>query len=115
MHEVSVALAIVDELTERAANAAVAKITAVHLRVGALAAIDVRALEFAWNLATDGTAASNSRLLVTHVPLSIACNTCGVERTIEHGTLPVCPVCATPSNRIVRGRELEITAMEVAT
>jgi hydrogenase nickel incorporation protein HypA/HybF len=114
MHEVSVALAIVDELSERAASAAIEKITAVHLRVGALAAIDVRALQFAWEVATDGTAASHSQLVITHVPLAIACSACGVERTIEGGTLPVCPVCATPSNRIVRGRELEITAMEVS-
>jgi hydrogenase nickel incorporation protein HypA/HybF len=115
MHEVSVAMAIVDELTERAATTALEKITAVHLRIGALAAIDVQALQFAWELATDGTAASHSELRITHVPLAIACNACGVERTIEHGALPVCPVCNTPSSRIIRGRELEITAMEVST
>jgi hydrogenase nickel incorporation protein HypA/HybF len=71
------------------------------------------ALEFAWDLATDGTPAAGSRLEIERVPLVIACPSCDAERTIENGTLPVCPVCGASSTAIVRGRELFVTAMEV--
>jgi hydrogenase nickel incorporation protein HypA/HybF len=113
MHEVSIALAIVDELAERTACQRIGRIAAVYLRVGALSAVDADALRFAWDLATDGTPASGSRLDIERVPLRIACEPCGDERTIQTGTLPICPVCGTSSTAIVSGRELEITAMEV--
>lgn len=112
MHEASIALAIVDEIAERVPGGG-GKITAVHLRIGALAAVDTAALEFAWELATDGTPASGSQLKIDRVPLAIFCKACGERRTVEHGTLPVCPVCATPSGEILAGRELHITALEV--
>ena len=113
MHEVSIALAIVDEITERAAQAQAAKISAVYLRVGRLTAIDERALQFAWDLATSNTPAFNSKLVIDFVPLAIACKQCNAERVIDEGMLPICPVCGNSSNAIVRGRELLITAMEV--
>lgn len=111
MHEVSIALAIIDEITERAPRDG-GKVTAIRLRIGALSAVDVGALEFAWELATNGTPAEGSQLKIEHVPLGIFCRSCGVERTIA-GTLPVCPDCATPSDRITQGRELLVTALEV--
>ena len=113
MHEVSIALAIVDEISERATRDGIKKITAVYLKVGKLTAVDETALKFAWDLTTDGTPASGSSLCIEHVPLTIYCKQCGCERIIIEGALPVCPDCATPSNEITRGRELLITAMEV--
>jgi hydrogenase nickel incorporation protein HypA/HybF len=114
VHEASIALAIVDEVCERATSQqAVEKITAVHVRIGALTSVVPDALRFAWDIATDGTLASGSNLQIERVPLSIYCTSCTCERTIETGTLPVCPVCRTPSNDILRGRELLVTAMEV--
>lgn len=112
MHEVSIALAIVDEIAERLPDER-DKVSAVHLRIGALTAVDTAALEFAWELATEGTPARGSQLKIERVPLAIFCSRCNARRTIEQGTLPVCPVCATPSNDIVAGRELHITALEV--
>jgi hydrogenase nickel incorporation protein HypA/HybF len=112
MHEVSVALAIADQIAERVPGDG-CKITAVHLRIGALTAVDVAALEFAWELATEGTPASGSQLKIDRIPLTIFCAPCAERRTVERGTLPVCPVCATPSGEILAGRELQITALEV--
>jgi hydrogenase nickel incorporation protein HypA/HybF len=111
MHEVSIALAIVDEIAERV-PAGGGTVTAVHLRIGALSAVDTAALTFAWELATEGTPARGSQLKIDRVALAIFCKPCGEKRTV-HGTLPVCPVCTTPSADILAGRELHITALEV--
>ncbi|HET7815327.1 MAG TPA: hydrogenase maturation nickel metallochaperone HypA [Candidatus Baltobacteraceae bacterium] len=113
LHEVSIAMAIVEELVERTSAANVRAITAVYLRIGALTSVVPSALTSAWELTTDGTPAAGSRLEIERIPLTIACKICGRERTIEHSTIPVCPICGTPSANIVRGRELLITAMEV--
>lgn len=112
MHEVSIALAIVDEIAERLPDEG-DSVTAVHLRIGALTAVDPAALEFAWELASEGTPAAGSRLKIDRIPLEIFCRRCYTQRTIEDRPLPICPVCATPSNEILAGRELHITALEV--
>ncbi|HET6894152.1 MAG TPA: hydrogenase maturation nickel metallochaperone HypA [Candidatus Baltobacteraceae bacterium] len=113
MHEASIALAIVDEVCERASAERIARVTMVRVRIGALTSVVPDALLFAWELATDGTVASGSRLEIEPVPLAIECAPCGAERIIERGSLPVCPECGTSSNTILRGRELIVNAMEV--
>jgi hydrogenase nickel incorporation protein HypA/HybF len=113
VHEASIALAIVEEISERAAAESFEKIAAVHVRIGALSSVVPEALTFAWDVATDGTLACGSQLHIEHIPLVIFCAPCNCERTIEGGTLPICPVCGVSSTQIVRGRELAVTAMEV--
>jgi hydrogenase nickel incorporation protein HypA/HybF len=112
VHEASIALAIVDELCERAEREHLERIASVYLRVGVLTSVVPDALQFAWDAAIDGTVATGSRLEIESVPLTIGCAVCECERTIA-GTLPVCPQCGTTSMEILGGRELLITAMEV--
>ena len=113
MHEVSIALAVVDELAARIPDDGTEKITAVYLRVGKLTAVDIRAMEFAWDLVTEGTLASSSRLEIETVPLKIFCKSCASERIVD-GVLPVCPSCGSSSDAITGGRELLISAVEVS-
>jgi hydrogenase nickel incorporation protein HypA/HybF len=113
VHEASIALAILEEITDRTADDPIEKIAAVHVKIGALSSVVPEALTFAWDVATDGTLASGSKLRIETVPLAIFCANCCSERVIEGSTLPICPECGTSSNEIVRGRELLITAMEV--
>ncbi|MBV8637820.1 MAG: hydrogenase maturation nickel metallochaperone HypA [Candidatus Eremiobacteraeota bacterium] len=112
VHEASIALAIVDELCERAQRDQIERIATVYLRVGALTSVVPDALQFAWDMANEGTVASGSRLEIERIPLTIFCTRCACERTIDQDALPICPACGTSSNEIVRGRELLVTAME---
>jgi hydrogenase nickel incorporation protein HypA/HybF len=113
VHEASIALAIADELCERAEREHIERIASVFLRVGAMTSVVPEALQFAWDAAIDGTVACGSRLEIEHVPLTIVCTTCEREVTIEGSTLPICPQCGTSSTQILRGRELLVAAMEV--
>jgi hydrogenase nickel incorporation protein HypA/HybF len=113
VHEAAIALAIVGEVCERAALERIERVHTVFVRIGVMTAVVPEALQFAWDLATDGTPAAGARLQIEHVPLAIACASCNAERTIPSSTIPVCPVCGESSNDIVRGRELFVTAMEV--
>ncbi len=113
MHEVSIAMSLLDELTERAAAERADKITTVHVRIGAMAGVVKDSLLFAWDLAAEGTIAEGARLLIEDVPLVIFCPKCDVPKTISGHPILVCPDCATPSPTIVSGRELQLTAMEV--
>ena len=43
------------------------------------------------------------------------CPGCAGERTLASPQELSCPVCGTPTPEIVRGRELEVVALEVET
>ncbi|MGH7343021.1 MAG: hydrogenase maturation nickel metallochaperone HypA [Candidatus Rokuibacteriota bacterium] len=118
MHELSVAQAIVESLAGHEALAGGARVHAVTVRVGALSGVVPAALRFAWGPATEGTFAAGSRLDLEEVALAAWCPSCRAERELPgwpHRSWPrlACPACGAPTPDVVRGRELEILAMEV--
>ncbi|BDE06521.1 putative hydrogenase nickel incorporation protein HypA [Vulcanimicrobium alpinum] len=113
MHELSVALTLLDGLTEIAIPQGIARVSAVHVRVGALTGIAPDALSFSWELAADGTLAAGSTLHVELMPLVVACERCQADVRPAPGHGLVCPRCGSVSPTIRSGRELELVAMEV--
>ncbi len=114
MHEVSIAMSLVEALTERAKAEKVDKITTVHVRIGAMAGVVKDSLNFAWDLTTQGTIAEGARLVIEDVPLVVFCPQCDTPKTIQGHPILACPECGTPTPTIVRGRELQLIAMEVS-
>ena len=115
MHELSIALSIVDGALAELQRQGAAKAAAVHLRVGRLAGVDKDALQFSYGVACQDTALAASRLVIEEVDVMILCPLCGAERPIHSFPLMTCAVCGTFGERIVRGEELEVTAMEIIT
>ena len=113
MHELSVALNLLEGVQERATRDGIERILAVHVRVGALSGIAPDALKFSWELATAGTVAADSTLRIEDVPLVVFCERCATERAPRAATGLVCPSCGSACPTIVRGRELQLVAMEV--
>ncbi len=113
MHEVSIAMSIVEEVTERASAEQVDRIISVHVRIGAMAGIVTDALNFAWDLTTEGTIAQGARLVIEAVPLVVFCPKCDQPKTIDGPPILQCPQCGTLTPTIVRGRELQLIALEV--
>ena len=113
MHELSIAIAICEEVSERAERDNVAGVKSVRLRIGELSAVVNEALRFAWDVTTEGTAAAGSELLIETVPVRVFCPTCECERSPQGVNYLACSVCGTATPTIVMGRELELVAMEV--
>ena len=113
MHELSVALDLLEGVRQTAARDGIAKVLAVHVRIGALSGIAPDALRFSWELATAGTVAADSALRIEDVPLVVFCERCAAERSPRAATGLVCPSCGSACPNIVRGRELQLVAMEV--
>jgi hydrogenase nickel incorporation protein HypA/HybF len=65
MHELSIALNIVDGVLEEAKRHGCTQVGAVHLRLGPLSGVDPNALLFAYPMACEGTILENSRLEIT--------------------------------------------------
>ena len=80
VHELSVAMSLIEGVRETAAREGIDRVTAVHVRVGALSGIAPDALRFSWELATAGTLAADSALHIEDVPLAVFCERCAAER-----------------------------------
>lgn len=89
------------------------KILSVRLKVGALSGVVEGALQFGYEIATDGTPLAGSQLVVETLPVVIYCKQCDALRPLDGVQSFRCPVCNTPSGDIRQGRELEIESVEV--
>jgi len=112
MHELSIAMSIVDTALEEAERRGV-QVSAVHLRLGALSGVVKDALLFSYEMACQDTALQGSRLIVEDVPVVVFCPQCQQRRTLTSVQSFSCPECGSPTRDILQGKELEVFALEV--
>lgn len=113
MHELSIALSIIEGVSQEARKHAGATVEAVHLKLGALSGVVKDALLFSWQIACQGTTLENSRLEIEEIPVIVFCENCHTNKTLDVINNFVCPECRQPTPEIVSGRELQVTALEI--
>ncbi len=86
MHEITVALALLDGVQAAASDQGIERVTAVHVRIGAFSGVVRDALLFSWDVATAETVAEGSTLVVEEIPLVVFCELCEDERAPRPGT-----------------------------
>ncbi len=74
MHELSIAMGIVEAAMEESQRRAV-KVSAVHLRLGALSGVVKDALLFSYEVACQDTPLQGSQLIVEDMPVIVFCAT----------------------------------------
>ena len=113
MHELSIAVSLVEAAEEEAVKHGVFGVTSVHLRLGPLAGVVKEALLFSYGIATAGTSLEGSQLVIEDMPVLIFCPTCGERRPSRSLQSFCCATCDTPSMDVVQGKELEVFALEI--
>jgi hydrogenase nickel incorporation protein HypA/HybF len=113
MHELSIALSILEVAAEEAEKRAAARVRAIRLRLGPLSGVDKDALLSAFTLARETSPLTEASLVVEEVPVRIRCPQCRAERAIVSSYELVCADCGTASAEITQGRELEVVALEI--
>ena len=114
MHEVSIALNILEVITGQCVREGYGKIVAVSLKIGRASGIMPDALTFAFDVVKGESIASGAVLEIEEVPVSGRCNTCSCSFITEDEYVLACPECGSESFVINTGRELDITDMEVS-
>ena len=112
MHELSIAMGIVDAAMEEAQRRGV-QVSAVHLRLGALSGVVKEALMFSYEVACQDTPLMGSQLIVEDIPVIVFCASCREELPLRSVQLFVCPKCGAPTMDVRQGKELEVFAIEV--
>jgi hydrogenase nickel incorporation protein HypA/HybF len=113
MHELSIANSLVEIATEHAQNAGADRIHSITLRLGALSCVHKSALEFSFQLVSEGTISEGALLKFIDQPVVVYCKKCDDEIELPGIQVFRCPQCETPSADIRAGKELDIECIEV--
>jgi hydrogenase nickel incorporation protein HypA/HybF len=114
MHELSIAMGIVDVAAEEADRRGSGRVVAVHLKVGPLSGLVPAALRSAFELARENSPLAAAELVIEEVEVAAYCPGCAAERAVAFPELR-CLACGSPTPDVVRGRELEVVAIEIET
>ncbi len=113
MHELSIALSILDVAAEEAERQGGGRVAVIHLRLGPLSGVVKDALVSAYELAREGSGLNGADLVIEEVPLVARCPACAELRTLASPAQLCCPACGSPTPDVVSGRELEVFALEI--
>jgi hydrogenase nickel incorporation protein HypA/HybF len=113
MHELSIAMSIVELAEEEIERRGNVQITAVHLKLGALSGVVKEALLACYEVVCEGTSLAGSRLVVEDVSVIVFCPSCQAQRPVSSIQLFCCAECGTPTSEIVQGKEIEVVALEI--
>jgi len=113
MHELSIAMSIVEIAQEEAKRRGQAHVLAVHLRLGLLSGVVKEALLGSYEMACAATPLEGSQLLVEEIPVEVFCPKCDAPRLVSSIQWFCCPECGTPTPTVLRGKELEVVALEI--
>ncbi|MDF3289606.1 hydrogenase maturation nickel metallochaperone HypA/HybF [Streptomyces silvisoli] len=111
MHEMSIAMAVVEQVTAAALDAGADSVQQVRLEVGELAGVVPEALAFSFELACGGTALEGAELIADPVPGRARCDDCRTEWPTGMPPKLWCPSCSASSARLLSGRELRIVSV----
>jgi hydrogenase nickel incorporation protein HypA/HybF len=111
MHELSIATQLLELVAEAAARHNLRRVNRLRLVIGALGNVVPEALEFAFDIAGEGTVAAGARLEIVEVPITVHCNACSAESTLEDFAF-LCGACGSLDVDVLRGNELYLDSIE---
>lgn len=112
MHEMSLAEGILQVLETTATQQQFTQVKTVWLEIGALAGVEVSALEFAFEVVRRGTLADQAQLVIINLPAQAWCMPCAQVVEIRQ-RFEACPHCGSYQLQVSAGDEMRIKELEV--
>jgi hydrogenase nickel incorporation protein HypA/HybF len=113
MHELSIAISLVETAEEELEKLGAVQVLAIHLELGQLSGVVRDALEFSYEIACQNTPLAGSRLLIQELPVLVDCPACKEPREIVSLQDFRCSVCGASGGKVLQGRELRVAALEI--
>jgi len=112
MHELSIAMGIVELAEKEAKKGGGSVIESIELEIGKLSGVEIEALDFAWPVAVKDTMLANAKRTIISINGKAKCADCGLVFDIEN-LFDSCPKCNSYLKDIFQGKELRIKAITV--
>jgi hydrogenase nickel incorporation protein HypA/HybF len=114
MHELSIAQALIDQVSVAAKAQGARRVLSIRVVVGALSGVDPEALRMVFPLAAEDSLLAGAALEVESVAASVRCTACG-GISVPDAPFVYCATCGSGEVRIESGRELSIRSAEIET
>lgn len=112
MHELSVAMGIVQIAEDETRKAGATRVEAIDLEIGTLAGIEFDSLEYVWPAAVKDSVLEHAKRNISIVKAQAKCLDCDHEFEIEK-YYDSCPKCQSSLKGILKGKELRVKSLEV--
>ncbi len=113
MHELSIAMEILDIVAKAASEHGSDRVKSVRLRVGDLSGVEVNSLTFSFDaIKGERELTGDAELIVEKVPLKVHCRSCARDFAGE-GQYLTCPACEGFDTEMLCGDELSVVDIEV--
>lgn len=113
MHELSIALEILDIVEREAVKHGAAVVRQVNLRIGDLSGVETESLAFSFEAVKGEKVMTRDAVLsIERLPVKIWCSSCEQEFD-KAGHLVVCPQCESFDTQLLQGEEMEIADFEI--
>ncbi|GAA1253337.1 hydrogenase maturation nickel metallochaperone HypA [Kitasatospora nipponensis] len=114
MHEMSIAMAVVEQVEQAAREHGRGAVAVVRLQVGELAGVVPDSLAFCFELACSETVLAGAELAFETVAARARCRPCEAEWAVGMPPDLTCPHCRGGQVDLLAGRELQILDVEWA-
>jgi hydrogenase nickel incorporation protein HypA/HybF len=112
MHEMSIAMSIVDAVVGNAEKEGAVRISGIELLVGKLAGIEAESLKFCFSAAAKGTLAEDAALTIEEPEGIGECGECGMRFPVTF-YYAECPKCRSLRIHIISGEEFKIQSITI--
>jgi len=112
MHEMSLCESIINALEVQAKQQGFSHVKGVWLEIGALAAIDIDAMRFSFDVVAKNTLADQAALTIHTVSGQGLCRLCGAQSQLIH-RYDACASCGEYNLQVTDGEQMKIKEIEV--
>jgi hydrogenase nickel incorporation protein HypA/HybF len=110
MHELSIALSIVETVGEQLKEHGAKEAAEVELEIGSMSGVVIEALEFALEEAVKLSMMQHARITIREIPASMRCLACAHEFEPVDIITP-CPACGHLYSDLIAGGEMKIKSI----
>ena len=112
MHELSICQALMEQVARVAREQHALRVVSVTVRIGPLSGVEPSLLASAYPLASAGTIAADSRLVLERCAIRVRCLECGAESEASSTRL-LCARCGEWRVTVLSGEELLLVRVEL--
>ncbi len=112
MHEMSIAMSVIDAVTDKARQEGCSKVTGIELVVGKLAGVEVESLKFCFSAACRDTPADGAELTIDEPEGRGRCEACGESFAVT-SFFAKCPACGQFRVTVESGQELAVRSITI--
>jgi len=112
MHELAICQSLINQVESIALQHRAKSVSLIVVGIGPLSGVEAQLLKNAYPIASAGSVAENTELVIEYLPVKIKCNNCGCESDALPNKL-VCKQCGNWQTSLVSGDELLLMSVEL--